>query len=236
MPSPSIINNKVVTAQVHSAIKKLLATREDVVGFTRFLAGFGKVIVFGGFVRDAIHNFVHADSREYRDLDLVLVGDFQRQGNSNRNHFGGYRRFFSDGLKIDYWTLNSTYAFSRGLIKPSLKNLTLTTVFTINACAFDLDAVILYENDAIQSIAHRRISFNCTGYLNTFPEYQAFRAIDFSQRLCYELDEGVREFVVSTLSRSPLSTFVRAVRAHRPDLSESELTELYERNRVVRTG
>lgn len=206
----------------------LLEGRDDLNGFIAFLGQFGRVVTFGGFVRDAIHNFVHPDKQDFRDVDLVLIGGFRSTGRESKNHFGGYRRCFADGLKIDYWTLESTYAFSRGLFEPSLGNLPLTTVFTINACAFDPGNQQLYENQSIEAIVARRISFNCTGYLDVFPQYQAFRAIDFAERLNYSIDSVVMNFIQKTMRERTLQSFINAVRDHRPDVTPSRLRHIYE--------
>lgn len=223
------IDRSILRSHVRASLGELLVNREDVKGFIGFLSGFGKVVVFGGFVRDAIHNYLHNDKQKYRDLDLVVLGHFHTHRGGPQNNFGGYRKLFADGLRIDYWTLDSTYAFNKGLFKPSLSNLPCTTVFTINACVFEPKESVLYECGAIDAIAERRICFNCKDYLNVFPEYQAFRAIDFSQRLRYLLDEPVLEFVRNTLAEIPFSAFSKAVRRHRPEMLVAELEKIYQR-------
>jgi hypothetical protein len=185
------------------------------------------VLVFGGFVRDCIHNCVHGREQDYRDLDLVINGTFASNKQASKNHFGGYRRFFSDGLKVDFWELSQTYAFRVSLFAPSLSNLPLTTVYSINACAFELQTKRLYEHTAVESIQQRTIRFNCKKYLNLFPLYQAFRGIDFANRLGYSLDPDVEGFIRSTLSTASCSEFVDAVKQHRNDQSADQLEHLY---------
>lgn len=222
------IDTSILSSHIRTSLGDLLVNREDVKGFIGFLSGFGRVVVFGGFVRDAIHNYLHNDKQKYRDLDLVVLGHFQSHRGGPQNNFGGYRKLFADGLKIDYWTLDSTYAFNKGLFKASLPNLPRTTVFTINACVFEPKESALYECGAVQAIAERRICFNCKDYLNVFPEYQAFRAIDFSRRLRYALDEPVLDFVRNTLAEVPFSVFSQAVRRHRPEISGAELERIHQ--------
>jgi hypothetical protein len=79
----------------------------------------------------------------------------------------------------------------------------------------------------------RRIVFNCRGYLNQYPEYQAFRALDLANRLEYGLDEEVRQFVGECLRVAGEERFVAAVRDHRPDLTEAALRQLFEQNTHV---
>jgi len=228
------MNASTISASVRNALGALLSQRDEVKTFIKFLSGFGKVVVFGGFVRDAIHNALHSDKQAFRDLDLVVVGTFGNGNDGPKNNFGGYRKLFADGLKIDYWTLDSTYAFSHALLRPSLEGLAQTTVFTINACLFDPATSTLHEHGAIAAISARRISFNYKGYLGLFRVYQAFRAVDFAQRLKYQLDAEVSSFVRDALSTTTLPDFIRSVQAHRPGISEQRLAEIYECHAVVR--
>ncbi len=217
-------------ATIADTLSQLLAARDDLRAFVKFLAQFGHVVVFGGFVRDAIHNSRHADQQKYRDLDLVVLGSFAEKNKAARNNFGGYRRLFSDGLKIDYWSLNETYAFRKGLVAPALANLPRTTVYTINACVFDPTQHRLYEHRAISDISSRIIGFNCTGYLNVFPVFQAFRALDFADRLDYCLSPDVHSFVKDILATTTFEEFCTKVWEHRPEIDEARLRTLYNRS------
>lgn len=212
---------------IDNALNAVLSKRPDLQSFIDFLSTFGNVAVFGGFVRDSIHNWVYGQEQSYRDLDLVIDGTFASSRQVSRNHFGGYRRFFSDGLKVDYWELAQTYAFRANCFSSSLNNLPLTTVYSINACAFELRTRQLYEHRAVESIQQRIIRFNCKQYLNLFPLYQAFRGIDFASRLGYSLDPDVESFIGSTFRTSTCSEFVNAVQQHRSDVPAEELERLY---------
>jgi hypothetical protein len=183
-----------------------------------------RVFVFGGFVRDAIHNFVHGEPVTVRDLDLVIDRKIDFDANPNTNHFGGTRSQFDTGLTMDCWELASTFAFSRTLVAPATAaNLPQTTIYRVNGCFFDLENQSLHGDMAVADIFARRVAFNCKGYLNTFAEYQAFRAIDLGERLSYELDAEVKEFVSLTLRTAGLQRFKQQVREHRPDLDEGAL-------------
>jgi hypothetical protein len=89
-------------------------------------------------------------------------------------------------------------------------------------------------HNAISDIQKRRIAFNCTKYLHLFPLYQAFRALNFAERLAYSLEPDVRVFVQETLSRSSSEVFITEVKEHRPDVSNTYLQQMYES--IVRTG
>lgn len=194
------------------------------------LSASGRVLIFGGFVRDRIHNLTHCATRTSRDIDLVLCGTLKDAPKRVlRNKFSGYRRRLADDLRVDYWELDKTYAFRRGIFKANVKNLPLTTVYTLNACVFDLLNLRLTEHRAISSIAKRTISFNCKDYLNKFPKYQAFRAIDFADRLEYRLDGEVHRFVQNQIRNSKLEEFVAAVQSHRREITKKALREMFER-------
>src|ERR1700677_2492866 len=195
------------------------------------LSASGPVVIFGGFVRDRIHNLAHCAKRTSRDIDLVVCGtlrDTQPQG-VLRNNFSGYRRRLADNLTADYWELDKTYAFRQGIFKANVENLPLTTVYTLNACVFDLVNLRLTEHRAIASIAKRTISFNCKEYLNKFPNYQAFRAMDFAERLEYTLDDEVQFFVREQIRDSTLEGFVDAVQSHRKEITKKGISEMSER-------
>jgi hypothetical protein len=193
------------------------------------LSASGPLVIFGGFVRDRIHNMTHRARRISRDIDLVLCGALgEAPESAQRNNFGGYRRTVADDLTVDYWELDKTYAFSH-LFKPSIENLPLTTVYTLNACVFDLVHRRLIEHNAIASIARRTISFNCRDYLDKFPSYQAFRAMDFADRLEYTLDDEVRLFVRQQIHDSKLEEFVEAVQSHRRGVTQEDIAGMFER-------
>lgn len=88
---------------------------------------------------------------------------------------------------------------------------------------------MLHGEEAIADVFARRVVFNCKHYLDTFPEYQAFRAIDLADRLCYELDDDVKEFISQTLRAAGPRHFEQQVREHRPDLDASFLRARFDR-------
>ena len=208
---------------------------------TRLQQRGGKLFVFGGFVRDSIHGFVHKQQVSPRDVDLVVSFDDQQQGSprdvdlvadgvldigsvGEKNNFGGVKWQAEGGLRIDCWTLKSTLAFRERLITPAtLENLPRTTVYRLNGCYLALEDGSFHGEEAIADVFARRIAFNCKSYRDEHPEYQAFRAVDLSQRLDYELDDEVKEFIAQSLSRSGAARFIEQVRLHRKDLDAASL-------------
>lgn len=125
------------------------------------------------------------------------------------------------GLRVDCWDLSSTLAVRRALIAPpTLANLPRTTVYRLNGCYLSLEDGPFQGHEAIVDVFARRISFNCKSYLGTYPEYQAFSAIDLAERLGYELDDEVKEFISQSL-RAGAARFEQQVREYRPDVEAS---------------
>jgi hypothetical protein len=194
------------------------------------LLSFGEAVVFGGWVRDALHGIIHGERLVSRDLDLVVHGSMSLSPDVEINHFGGRRFCLRDGLSIDCWELSKTLAFQRGLLTPSFANLLRSTVYRLNGCSIDLHTRELQNHGAVEDIAAKRISFNCTGYLNTYPEYQAFRAIDLAERLGYALDDEVASFVAKTLTKAGRQRFAQEVREHRKEERTERLHQIFQKH------
>ncbi len=189
-----------------------------------------KVYVFGGFVRDSIHAFVHGEQLAPRDLDLVIDGGAGFESKASANHFGGRKWQTDAGLVVDCWDLSSTLAFRRALISPAtITNLPRTTVYRLNGCYLSLDDDTIHGEEAIADVFARRVAFNCKGYLTIFPEYQAFRAIDYSERLKYDLDDEVKEFISQTLRAAGPQRFEELIREHRPSIDANLVGDRFDR-------
>jgi hypothetical protein len=224
-PSSRPILEREIAEDVDNWLRRI----PQLAGLFAALAMSGRVGIFGGFVRDRIHNVIHGEKIRPRDLDLVVDGALTIQAKGEEtNNFGGNRRWLAPDLKVDYWELRQTYAFRKGLLKPGFEALPRTTVYTANACLFEISSRQLIECGAIHDISRRIIAFNCRDYLNVFPEYQAFRAIELAKRLGYQLHHDVLEFVVLQLRSSTWINFVRAVQQHRREISTEELRALCE--------
>jgi hypothetical protein len=225
-PSASL-DRALLGREIGRELKQRIDASAELAGLLKRLSAQGRVVVFGGFVRDRIHGLIHGKTTPSRDLDLVVDGILGPAFESvSRNNFGGSRMLAESGLKIDYWELRRTYAFSRGWFEATLENLPRTTVYSVNACCFDGEKFHLLEHGAIAGIAEKSIAFNCREYLDVFPDYQAFRGIELARRMGYGLAPEVLSFVADRLRRAPKAEFLRAVRQHRADVSEAEIEEL----------
>ena len=220
------MNRDELNFSVQAALRQLQGRHPDLTEFLTRMSGHGEVVLFGGFVRDAIHNHVHGEQIAPRDLDVVIDAHVPAELVTGlRTNFGGYCHAFSDGFEFDYWELASTHAFEKGILAASLENLLDSTVYTINACYFEWSSRRLRDKDAVDDISHRRIAFNCRDYLHHFTQYQAYRAMSYADRLGYALDPDVLNFVAMTLRESGPELFAREVLKHRR-VSEAELTAL----------
>ncbi len=117
----------------------------------RDLNPIGEVLLFGGLLRNAalfgLTNF-------RSDIDVVVAGSkaeslarvLDRFG-PVRNSFGGYRLRL-DSFQVDIWTLDSTWAFRKGLVKgETVEDLLQTTFFNWDAIAYSLNSGTLYSKD-----------------------------------------------------------------------------------------
>ena len=217
-----------IESEVAAKLRDLLAENADLKSEVRSVLALGEAVVFGGWVRDALHSILHGEVLLARDFDLVVEGSLLQTTDGETNHFGGRRLRLPDGLSIDCWELSRTLAFTRGLLAPSFPNLLRSTVYRLNGCFIDLREFRLHSEGAVEDIRSRRISFNCTEYYReVYPEYQAFRAIDLRDRLGYTLDDEVARFVAATLKKAGPQRFACEVREHRRHEPAERLDRLF---------
>ena len=80
----------VTTSRIHRVFKS----------FCKALMAAAPVVIFGGFVRDGIHNVLHAEKHISRDIDLVVCGKLgESQATTEKNNFGGRRAPIEWGLQ-----------------------------------------------------------------------------------------------------------------------------------------
>ncbi len=189
----------------------------------------GKVVVFGGFLRDIAHNLLNKDSIRSRDIDLVVDGTLDvALPHTRRTRFGGTKGVLPNGTIFSYWELENTYAFRRRLLTANLSNLAASADFTINAIVLDLDTWLIHDDGALSDIVRRTIRFQCPGYFDFSPEFYCFRAIDFAIRLGYRLDDRARKYVRSNLQSCGFEAFHIAGASHNPEYDKERLKFLYQ--------
>jgi len=222
------LTDTTIESEAAAKLRNMLAENADLELEVRKALALGEAVVFGGWVRDALHSILHGEVLLSRDFDIVVQGSLLlRKADGETNHFGGRRLSLPDGLSIDCWELSRTLAFTRGLLAASFPNLLRSTVYRVNGCYIDLRNFRLQSEGAVEDIRDRRISFNCKGYLDIYPEYQAFRAIDLRDRLGYALDDEVARFVSVTLKKAGPQRFAHEVREHRRHEPTERLDRLF---------
>jgi predicted nucleotidyltransferase len=131
-------NRDQLRKRVHRFLHSPAHARVEVLEILSRLNQFGRVIVFGGAVRDlAIHG-----NREFpSDIDIVVettdveaLSACMSAMSASRNRFGGYR-FSTAKWKFDVWRLEDTWALREGHVSGHTSEALLETTF------FDWDAV-----------------------------------------------------------------------------------------------
>lgn len=113
---------------------------ENVRFFIEELSKHCKIYIFSGVIRDY---FLKRDG--IRDLDLVIDGEFDIEVlfsnySFRKNSFGGYKLSI-DGINIDLWFIQNTWAIKHRKITPSNLEtfIPTTSFFNFSSIVFDLD-------------------------------------------------------------------------------------------------
>jgi len=151
--------------------------------FNRLVRSLNEVFIFGGWVRDCVHGYIHKEEPLWNDVDLVINGQIDPAmvpNNAKLNNFGGYKMVLADNGRVDLWQLEQTLAFSEGFFQASIENLLKSTVFGVNSIVFNTKSLELMTHVAVRDISQKNVGFNCKSYLHLFPELQVFRAIELA--------------------------------------------------------
>jgi hypothetical protein len=176
--------------------------RDEVLDTLRSLASFGRVIVFGGAIRDlAIHG-----NREFpSDIDVVLDGvdrttiaSFMARRVATQNRFGGYR-FSTSNWKFDVWRFEDTWAMREGLVSgQTIDSLLRTTFFNWDAIAYDFnEGRLLFDADYFDVLRSGVIDINLEP--NPNPIGLARRALGMYWDETAGLSARLAEYVIRTL-------------------------------------
>ncbi|NHZ48172.1 hypothetical protein [Nitratidesulfovibrio liaohensis] len=190
----------------------------------------GKVYIIGGAIRDSYASLMLGSEILPSDLDLVIDTNAKLPicKNGILNSFGGVKcEIPSSPFPINYWRLCDTYAFRKGLLPPRAKNLPATTVFDINAVVADFTSGTYFEHNFLNSMRNKKISFNCTAYIADMPELQALRAIIYSRKLNFLLDERVTEFIRKTVAKHSETTFKESIAGYAKSKDTASISALF---------
>ncbi|WP_319408813.1 hypothetical protein [uncultured Desulfosarcina sp.] len=185
--------------------------------------------IFGGWLRDILHNYYHNDNVSWQDIDIVVDGQITEKNLPafTRSNFGGYRFNFARDRKADFWELKETFAFKQNILSASSENIIKTTVFAMNGLLFDIKKYKLTGLKSIEDIKKKLIKFNCKDYLYYFPELQVFRAFLYSEKLGYEIDGEIIEFAKEILQNRSEIEFFDLILKHKSWVSLEEVELLF---------
>lgn len=189
-----------------------------------------RVFVFGGWCRDKIHSYMYNEDVPSRDIDLVVDGGLDKSIVNGLLHtqFGGFRIHLEEaGRLVDFWPLNKTFAFAKGLFIPNIQNLLKSTVFDVNSILFEINKAKLINGIAFKAIDSRQIGFNCREYLDDFADLQAYRAFAIARKLNYNLGGDVISFITNLLKERSFDQFVNNVQKYRTYVSRDFVHRLY---------
>lgn len=190
----------------------------------------GKIYIFGGAIRDSYASLMLDAEILPSDLDIVIdtKSKIPIYKNGSVNSFGGVKCEIPDApFPINYWRLCDTYAFRKKLFPSLARNLPATTVFDINAIVADFTSESYFEHNFLNAMRNRKISFNCTAYINDMPELQALRAIIYSRKLNFLLDEQITEFIRRTLAKHSEATFKESIASYGKSKDTSSISALF---------
>lgn len=189
-----------------------------------------QIFIFGGWCRDKIHTYRYEEHIVSSDIDLVINGEIRELtlGNFLRTQFGGFRlQLKSTDRFVDFWALSQTFAFSKGFFAPTIDNLLKSTIFDVNSILFDIQNSRILDGLALEAIVDRKIGFNCTEYLDSFADLQAYRALYLAHKLNYYLREDVLSFVANLLREHSFEEFANNVQKYRAYVSRDIIYKLY---------
>jgi len=188
-----------------------------------------QVFIFGGWCRDKIHSCVYSQPVARSDIDLVVDGELDESlfRGFSRTKFGGFRTRLEGGNLVDFWPLKESLAFRENVFTPSIGNLLKSTVFDVNSVLFDVNRFKLINGLALGAIRARQIGFNCTAYLNSFPDLQAFRALSIAHKLGYRLEKDVVTFITNLFQERSFDGFAKNVVKYRIGISRKTIHQLY---------
>ena len=174
-------NRDQLRKRVHRFLHSPAHARSEVLETLVRLNRFGRVIVFGGAVRDlAIHG-----NREFpSDIDVVVetteveaLASCMSGMSANRNRFGGYR-FSTAKWRFDVWRLEDTWALREGHVSGHTAEALLgTTFFDWDAIAYDFsNRQLLFLDGYFERLQNGIVDINLEP--NPNPAGSAKRALD----------------------------------------------------------
>jgi hypothetical protein len=178
---------------VNKHLELLLNNKSTFQSLFKKITKHGDVLLFGGAIRDIL-----ADKTP-RDYDFVVtfrssfLEEILASFEFRKNRFGGYKLVL-DGIKIDIWSIDDTWAFRNKLISSSPENLTKTVFLNIDSIAVNLCRGNVYAKRYREAIEKNLLDIVLEK--NPFPELCVLRALIFKCTNNINISKNLREFIV----------------------------------------
>ncbi len=189
---------------VQAAFDSLLASDAGLATLVAAMRKKGlQAVVFGGWARDRLAEYLSGRQHTSRDIDLVSYGghpvaDVFPPG-ASRNPFGGVG-FDSSRIHVDAWNLSETFLFQRHALPVKFSELPATADYNVNAIIFQPAQFFrqtgLLDCGAGEALHKQELDFMADEVAQ--PCVQAARAVILSIRLGLCLSDTVRQFVRDT--------------------------------------
>lgn len=176
-------------------------------------------VIFGGVLRDLV---LYGPAERPRDVDIVVkcssaaLSKWLAPFTSQRTRFGGFRvRLYK--WTFDIWSLNATWGFKAGHMRPTFENLPKTTFFNIEGIAAELNTPRqhkreLYSSGFSDAIRSRILDINFEP--NPFPQLCIIRGLLTAARHDLMISPRLARYMIRQGNRSEIVAIVDAQSKH----------------------
>jgi hypothetical protein len=201
MPTGITRNRNQLRERIHRFFKPTAPVRADLFETLKELERYGRVLVFGGAIRDLA---LHGSTVFPSDIDVVIESaNFElmtahlRALGATSNRFGGFR-FATQRWKYDVWRLEDTWALREGYVSGGTAEALLeSTFFDWDAVAYDFsEKRLLVSDDYFERLDAGFVGINLPATPN--PTGNARRALKIYESGRAGLESRLVHFVAET--------------------------------------
>ena len=201
----ALFPNTVEAPQVYEAARHLLTSQCALLGVGGVVSSIssrgGRPFLLAGAVRDAVHGALTGISTVPRDYDIGVAGMsrdgfdvFCRSLGAERNRYGGYQCYASEGLNVDLWRIEETVGILAHACRPTVRNVLRTFILDLNAIAYDPTSGVIHDYGCLTALRRRRVGLVRSALLHDHSDF-AGRAISLQLRFAFKLSPALRSFV-----------------------------------------
>jgi hypothetical protein len=193
---------------VQAAFDSLLATDTELSEFVALMQKKRlQTVVFGGWARDRLAEYLLGKKYASRDIDFVSQGETPIADlfplSAERNPFGGVG-FNFPSIHVDAWNLSETFLIQRNRISVNFSSLPETADYNINAIIFKPRQFFKYPNildcGAGDALLKRELDFMADEVAQ--PRIQVVRLVIFSTRFNLHITDTLNKFVADTCEKN----------------------------------